>query len=71
MHPRSPVYSVNYAGVDARSFFKKHEKRTQKQRGRVYGGDKRRFGGQARALWKLFSYPFSVNLLAHSRSRVQ
>jgi len=24
-------------------------------------GDKRRFGGQARALWKLFSYPFSVN----------
>lgn len=32
-------------------------------------GDKRRFGGQARALWKLFSYPFFVNPREHAHGK--
>jgi len=68
MRDATSIYSVNYAGG---SFFKstKSERENSENGENVSRttGDKRRFGGQARALCKLFSYPFSVNPRVRAR----
>lgn len=64
MRDATSIYSVNYAGGRARGSFFKSTKSERENSGENVSrtmGDKRRFEGQARALCKLFSYPFSVN----------